>query len=107
MTKKNMTPPLDDESHEKKLISLALKQAESELESGTATSQVLTHFLKLGSVRAQVELERLELENQLLQEKILAERSGQQINEMFAQVLVALKSYTYTPPGDLDDSDIF
>ncbi len=106
MTKQNMTPPINDESQEKKMVSLALKQAKNQLEDGTASSQIVTHFLRLGSIKAKIELEKLELENRLLEEKIQAERSGQQLNEMFTQVLEALKSYSYRPPGE-SDVDIF
>lgn len=97
MKDKPMTPPLDDEAQETKLVALALKQAQKQLEEGTASSQIVTHFLRLGSIKAQVELEKLQLENRLIEEKILAERSGQQLNEMFGEVLAALKSYTYVP----------
>lgn len=106
MTKKTMTPPLTDEAQETKLVSLALQQAQIQLEEGTASSQIVTHFLRLGSIKAQVELEKLELENKLLEEKILAERSGQQLNEMFTEVLAALKSYSYSP-GGVDNENIF
>ncbi len=105
MTKRKTTPPLNDEAQESKLVALALKQAEKHLEDGSASSQIITHFLRLGSLKAQVELEKLELENRLLEEKILAERSGQQLNEMFGEVLAALKSYSYTP-GD-PNADLF
>ena len=101
--KTSITPPSTDEAAETKLIALAFAQAQKELESQTASSQVVSHFLKLGSQRAQVELAKLELENKLLEEKIQAERSGQQINEMFAEVMTALKSYTVSPPGVDDD----
>ena len=106
MSKQNMTPPLNDEAQETKLVALALKQAQQHLEEGTASSQIVTHFLRLGSLKAQVELEKLELENRLLEEKILAERSGQQLNEMFGEVLAALKSYSYSP-GDPNNVDIY
>ena len=106
MDKLSMTPPLTDEAGEKKLIALALRQAQKQLEDGTATSQVITHFLKISSVRSQIEVQRLKLENQLLEEKILAEKAGQQVKEAVAEVLEALKSYSYTPPGDRD-VDIF
>lgn len=102
MAKQNMTPPLNDEAQESKLVALALRQAQTQLEDGSASSQIITHFLRLGSLKAQVELEKLELENRLLEEKIQAERSGQELNEMFAEVLVALKSYSYAAPGDPD-----
>lgn len=106
MTKKSMTPPLNDESQEVKLVALALRQAQQQLEDGTASSQIVTHFLKLGSIRAQIELEKLELENRLLEEKIEAERAGQRLNEMFEEVLHALRSYSYVAPG-VNDVDIY
>ena len=105
MDEPTMTPPLNDESQETKLIALAFRQSQEQLEDGTASSQIVTHFLRLGSLKAKVELQKLLLENQLLEEKILAERSGQQLNEMFAEVLAALKSYTYSP-GE-SDADVY
>lgn len=103
MTKPKMTPPLNDEGMETKLVSLALRQAQKQLEDGTASSQVMTHFLKLGSIRAQVDLEQTKLQNKLLEEKILAERSEQQISEMIAEVLAAFKSYSAPSTGDFND----
>lgn len=97
-----MTPPLNDESQENKLVALAFMQAQSQLEVQTASSQVVTHFLKLGSRKAKIELENLKLQNKLLEEKILAERSGQELNSMLGEVLAALKSYSYRPPGESD-----
>ena len=97
-----MTPPLNDDSQENKLVALAFIQAQSQLEAQTASSQVVTHFLKLGSRKAKVELENLKLQNKLLEEKILAERSGLELNTMLGAVLDALKSYSYRPPGDAD-----
>ena len=101
MTKQTMTPAITDEAMENKLVALALKQAQGQLEEGTASSQIMTHFLKLGSLRHQVELEKIRLDSKLVEEKILAERSGQQSNEMMVEVLEALKSYSYSPPGEL------
>lgn len=101
-----MTPALNDESQENKLIALAFIQAQAQLEERTASSQVVTHFLKLGTRRAKIELEGLRLQNKLLEEKILAERSGQELNNSLAEVLEALKSYSYRPPGEAD-VDVF
>lgn len=106
MNKTKMTPAKTDEGHERKLITLAYKQAQTEMEAGKASSQVVTHFLKLGSIRAQAELKKLELEARLLEEKIQSERNSQQLSEMFATVLEALKSYSHQPPRDAD-VDIF
>jgi hypothetical protein len=102
MEEPTMTPPLNDESQESKLIALAFQQAKGQLEDQTASSQVVTHFLRLGSQRAKVELKKLELENKLLEEKIVSERSGQELTNMLGEVLAALKSYSYRPPGEAD-----
>ena len=109
MTKKVTTPPMDDEAMEMKLVALSMKQAEEQLQAGTASSQIVTHFLKLGSTRAMIELKKLELENLLLTEKIEAEKIGQQLQVEFKQVLAALKSYSYEPPTEesWDDPDLF
>lgn len=101
-----MTPPINDESQETKLVSLAMKQAQERLENGTASSQMVTHFLRLGSIKAQVELEQLKLQNQLLEAKIKSEESGQEINRMVGEVLRALKSYSGQSFGE-DDGDIY
>jgi len=99
-----ITPAINDEDQESKLISLAFSQAQKELEDQTASSQVITHFLRLGSQRAKIELKKLTLENQLLEEKIISERRAQDLQETVQEVIAALKSYTYTPPGEADDS---
>lgn len=106
MSDQSTVPPLNDESLEIKMVSLALKQAQKQLEEGTASSQIITHFLRLGSLRAQAELEQLQLQNRLLEEKIQSEKIGQKILEMVDDVKRALKSYAYVPPG-ADDVDIF
>ena len=102
MNTQNMTPPLTDKSHENKLIALALRQTEKQLGNGTASSQIVTHFLRLSSVKAQVELEKLRLENRLLEARIEGEQQGQKLTEMMGEVLEALKSYSHVTPGDVD-----
>lgn len=104
MPKQTITPPINDEALENKLVSLAFAQAKAQMEEGEASSQIVTHFLRLGSVKAHIELEKLELENRLLEEKIQAEQAGQKLNEMFGEVLAALKSYSYAPPGDSNEN---
>lgn len=101
--KKPVSPAFDEEDQEKKLIALAYSQAEKELQAGTASSQIITHFLRLGTERTKLEHAQIELQNSLLKEKILAERETQKVTEMVDEVLKALRSYTYIPPGDTDD----
>lgn len=48
---KKMRPALTPEARENQMISLAVDLAEQQLRDGTASSQVITHFLKLGTTR--------------------------------------------------------
>ena len=59
-------PALTPESRENQLVSLAINLAEKQLREGTASSQVITHYLKLGSTQAKLEQEKLKQENELL-----------------------------------------
>ena len=63
---KKIRPALTPESRENQLISLAVDLAERQLQEGTASSQVITHYLKLGSTRERQEKEKLEEEIKLL-----------------------------------------
>ena len=106
MADQQLTPPIDDEAMENKLIALALKQAQVQLEEGTASSQIVTHFLRLATKKAQLELEKIELENLLTTERIQSEKSGQQMEELVEEVYKALRSYSYVPPG-VRDVDVY
>lgn len=98
-TKPRTTPPLNDEAELNKLISLARKQALSELESGKASSQVLTHFLKLGTVREEMELQKIILETRLVEAKIESERNKENSSNSVEAVLSALRSYSASTPN--------
>ena len=64
------------------MISLAVDLAEKQLLEGTASSQVITHFLKLGSTKAQVEKELLERQRDLAAAKTDSLKSQQKIEEL-------------------------
>ena len=66
---KPIRPALTPESRENQLIALAVNLAEQQLRDGTASSQVITHYLKLGSTKADLEREKLKRENELLRAK--------------------------------------
>ena len=70
--KKRGRPSTTREGREAQLIALATDLAEKQLMEGSASSQVVTHFLKLGSTRETKEQERLASENELLKAKIEA-----------------------------------
>lgn len=90
---KPMRPALTPESRENQLISLAVDLAEQQLRDGTASSQVVTHFLKLGSTREKLERERLEEENKLLKAKTRALENAEEVKVLYEQALKAMRNY--------------
>jgi len=89
------------EARESQMINLAINLAEKQLREGTASSQVITHFLKLGSMEKQLEMERLRKENKLLEAKTEDIERSKRIEEMYAEALKAMKRYS----GREEDED--
>lgn len=88
-------PPAESpEARENQLIALSLDLAERQLLKGTASSQVITHFLKLGTVKATLENEKLMKENELLKTKVEALQSQQRSEEIYQQALEAMRTYS-------------
>lgn len=87
-------PALTPEARENQMISLAFDAAERQLMDGTASAQVITHFLKLATVREQKELEKIELEKQLLEAKKGAIESEQHASELFDEAIKAFSTYS-------------
>ena len=91
--KKRMRPALSPEAKENQMISLAMDCAEQQLRDGTASSQVITHFLKLGTAKYQYEIEKLKSENKLLEAKSEAIESGKKIEELYANAIKVMQIY--------------
>lgn len=89
-----MRPAITPEAREIQLISLATDLAEQQLRDGTASSQVVTHYLKLGSTKERLEMERLQEENKLLRAKTEAIESAKDIKVLYEEALQAMRSYT-------------
>lgn len=87
-------PAFTEEGREKQLISSAIDLAEKQIEEGTASSQVITHFLKLGSTREQLEQDRLRRENQLLESKVEMMASAKRVEELYESALNAMRLYS-------------
>lgn len=85
------------------MIALAMDAAEKQIREGKATSQLLTHFLKLGSTREQLEKERLDRENQLLKAKVESLESGKNVEKLYSAALIAMRVYSGKPPVDDED----
>lgn len=100
---RQIRPALSPEARESQLISLATDLAEQQLMDGTASSQVITHFLKLGSTRERLEKERLTEENELLKAKTKALADSSDSAEKYEEVLAAFRRYSGYSGDDEDD----
>lgn len=86
-------PALSPEARENQLISLAVDLAEKQLQEGTASSQVITHYLKLGSTKERLEKEKLEEENKLLRAKTENLQSQKRVEELYSEAIKAMRNY--------------
>jgi len=87
-------PARTPESRENQMISLAIDLAEKQLEKGTASSQVITHYLKLGSTKEKIEKEILEKQKELITAKTEAIQSAKRVEELYMEALSAMRSYS-------------
>ena len=99
-------PALTVEGREDQLISLAISLAEKKLRDGTATNQMILHYLKLGSTKERLEKEKLERENELLVAKVQAIESASRIEELYAGAIRAMKEYKGEEGNDFDDQNV-
>lgn len=100
---KKSRPALTAEGREKQMISLAIDCAEKQLREGTASSQVITHYLKLASTKNQLEMEKLKKENELLKAKTEAIKSAKSQEELYAKAIAAIRRYSGAGEEDVED----
>ena len=100
---RKMRPALTPEARENQLIALAVDLVEQRLREGTASSQETTHFLKLGSMKNRLEMEKLEEENKLLKAKAESIQSQKRVEELYAEALNAMRNYAGQSGGIDDD----
>lgn len=98
-------PATTPDARENELIAMAHDLAEEQIKSGNASSQVVTHFLKLGSSRERLEQQRLEHENELTRVKIEAMASQKRVEAMYTEALNAMRSYAGQEPLELEDGE--
>lgn len=90
---RTIRPAETPEARENQLIALAYDQAEKQLMQGVAPAPVVTHFLKLGTMQARLELEKVRKENLLLEAKTEALKSGKHVEELYENALNAMRIY--------------
>lgn len=95
------SPAKTPEERESVLISKSLGLIERQIDDGTASSQVLSLYAKLGSSRERLEQERLINENEVLRKKVESMEAAIDVKNLMEEALGAFKGYS----GKLPDSD--
>lgn len=95
-------PATSPEAREKQLISIAVDLAEKQLRDGTASAQVITHWLKLADSSRQEQVQKLRLENELLKARTEQISSSRMSEELVDRALKAFRGYS----GQDDEDEI-
>jgi predicted unusual protein kinase regulating ubiquinone biosynthesis (AarF/ABC1/UbiB family) len=99
-----MRPAFTPDARENQMISLAIDLAEKQLADGTASSQVITHFLKLGSSRERLEQELLVKQKELQEAKTKSLKSSENSEILYKGALRAMRIYSGSG-GEQDDAE--
>lgn len=95
-------PAITAADQEREMIDLATQCARDQLKNGTASSQVIVHYLKLGTTREALEKEKLRRENILLESKTKEIDNRADYSRLAQEAVEAFKRYA----GYSDDEDI-
>lgn len=90
---RRIRPGLTPETREDQLVALAINLAEEQLIAGTASSQVISHFLKIGSTKERLEKEILQEQKDLVKAKTEALKSEKRVEELYENALNAMRRY--------------
>lgn len=104
-TPKKMRPATSPEARENQMIALAVDLAEKQLLDGTASSQVITHYLKLATTKEKLEREILAKQKELIEAKTENLQSAKRIEELYTNAINAMKNYSGQNNGDEEDDD--
>lgn len=103
---RRIRPGLTPETREDQLVALAINLAEEQLLAGTASSQVISHFLKIGSTKERIEKEILQEQKDLIKAKTEALKSEKRVEELYTEALNAMRRYSGQDVTSDDDEDL-
>ena len=86
-------PPRTEEEEEKRAGSYAMDLAIKQLREGTASSQIIVHFLRINSQKEQAELRKIQKEIELLEAKKKSIEAGEEQDKKYEEVVKAISSY--------------
>lgn len=92
--KRRLPPAMTPEARENRLVSLAMDLAEERLLDGTASNQLIVHYLKLGTTKEQMEKEMMEKQMRNLDAKTEAIESAKRVEELYEKAINAMRLYS-------------
>ena len=95
-------PARTPEEREDELINLAIDLAEQQLMEGTASTQVIVHYLKLGSTRGMMEQKMLEQKTELLSAQTESLKSAKRVEELYSEAMRAMQRYSGMGDKDVE-----
>lgn len=101
--RRRRAPARTSEARELQLSSAAYDLAEKQITEGTASSQVITHFLKAGSMRERLEQQRIQHEIELMEVKQEQLKAQTRVEELYVHAIEAMRSYA---GGTSSSSDV-
>jgi len=96
-------PARTAEARENQMIAKAYDLAEERINNGTASSQIVAHFLKLGSTKERLEKDILSEQRKLIKAKTEALESSKDMKELYSEALNAMRRYTGSRGGEEDE----
>lgn len=102
-SRRKRRPAITPEGRENQMIDLAVDLAERQLQEGTASAQVITHFLKLGTARERLEREKLRSETELLLAKKESIQSAARIEDIYKDAMAAMRLYNGQDDSSYED----
>ena len=103
ITNRKIRPASTPEARENQLVSLAIDLAERQMLEGTASSQVITHYLKLGSTKEKLDYDFKKKQMELIGAKTQSLQSAQRIEELYKDALNAMRGYSGIESHNNDD----
>lgn len=98
-------PAISAEARENQVIAYAVDEAEKRIRNGTASSQIICHYLKMGSTTQRIEKEILEKQKELITAKTESIKSAQNSERLYAEAIAAMGLYTIKEDEDDDYED--
>lgn len=92
--KRKTRPAISPEAREKQLISMAYDYAEEQFLEGKASSQVVTHFLKLATLKEKLENDILEKKKELVTAQTEAMKTAKNIESLYEEAIKAMREYS-------------